>query len=142
MRLSDVAIRRTGRSLDQFSPPMTREELARLGMDGYAVDYLRGPAAVLAMLCENIKIHATAVMKQDMSEQQYSALESSVISSWVTSASSYQVTRRREYGPSAVSTRVRDVLPARYWTSQGVDSGAVADLRDNISGWRPSSRPS
>ena len=136
MRLSGVNIRTMTGSLEEFRAPLDDEEAKRYGIAGWALDYIDGPEAVLAMLCaEGPRLHQTGVSLQDTTQEQYEALQNSNMSTWVTSKSLYKINRRREYGPGATSTTVRDVKPARIWTSQPVDSRAKADLQENIEGW-------
>lgn len=104
-----------------------------MGFDGWAKDYLNGPEPVLAFLCSENRLHQTPVTLRDISDEEFNRMESGSISSWVAGKNSYQVTRRREYGPSATSTRVRQVRPARCWTSQPVDTMAKQDLVQAVS---------
>lgn len=63
-------------------------------------------------------------------------MESGPISSWIAGKHSYQVIRRGEYGPGAVSTRVRQVRPAKIWTSQPVDASVKQQLESDIHTWK------
>ncbi|KAI9838989.1 MAG: hypothetical protein M1819_004197 [Sarea resinae] len=135
MRLADITIRTYTGSLDQFRPPVTEIEMHRLGFDGWVLNYVEGPEPVLSMLCGECRIHQTGISKRDTTDEQYAVIETSPVSSWVTSRFSYQITRRREYGAGATSTRVRDIKRAQVWTSQPVDTGAKRELQQNIAGW-------
>ena len=136
MRLSSINIRTMVGSLDDFRPPLDNGEAQRYGFKGWALDYVEGPEPVLAMLCaDGPRLHQTGISLQDTTEEQYDALERSNLSTWVTSKNLYKIIRRREYGPGAKSTTVREVRPARVWTSQPIDSRAKADLQSNIEGW-------
>ncbi|KAI9737881.1 MAG: Structural maintenance of chromosomes protein 5 [Cirrosporium novae-zelandiae] len=135
MKLSEITIRTAPVGLDRFKPPATETQLHQLGLEGWALDYMEGPEPVLAMLCDAARLHQTGVSLRETSDEQYSALEKSQISTWVAGKHIYQITRRREYGPGAVSTRVRDVRPAQIWTTQPVDTGLRAELMENIEGW-------
>jgi hypothetical protein len=48
-------------------------------------------------------------------------LEKGGLTSWVAGNTSYQVSRRKEYGPRATTTRVRTISPAKNWTAQPVN---------------------
>ena len=136
MRLSSVNIRTMTGSLNEFGAPLNDEQARRCGIEGWALDYIDGPEAVLAMLCaEGPRLHQTGVSLQDTTQEQYDAFQSSNLSTWVTSKNLYKVNRRREYGPGATSTTVRDVKPAKVWTTQPIDNRAKADLQSNIEGW-------
>ena len=137
MKLSDISIRGINNTnMGQFQPPVNKEEMRALGFEGWAIDFLTGPDAVLAMICNEKNLHKTGVVLRDLSENEYDDIRNSQVSSWVTGSSVYQITRRREYGTDAQSTNVRQVSAARYWTSQPVDLSAERDLRDNLEGWR------
>lgn len=122
--LWDVSIRTCRESLGSITAPIPDHELKRLGFDGWAKDFLKGPEPVIASLCIENRLNQTPVALRDISEEAYNLLENGevgTINSWVSGQNSYQVSRRREYGAGAKSTRVRRVNPARYWTSQPVD---------------------
>ena len=135
LHLSEVNIRTMAGRLDEFRPPVSPEEMKRYGFEGWALDYLTGPDPVLASLCYDVRLHLTAVSIRDTTSQQYELLQNSAIESWITSKSSYKIIRRREYGPGATSTSVRDVKKAAIWTDQPVDFRAKQELLDNIEGW-------
>ena len=135
LKLSEVNIRTMTGRLDEFRPTIDPEETKRYGFEGWALDYLTGPEPVLASLCYDIRLHLTAISLRDTTSQQYELLQNSPIESWVTSKSSYKIVRRREYGPSATSTQVRDVRKARIWTDQPVDLRVKRELQENIEGW-------
>ena len=124
-----VTIRTCLTPLDSFKPPIAREDMAALGLDGYIVDYLEGPAPVLAMLCAEKRLHASGVALKEISEEQYDRIvKGEVINQFAAGRQSYRISRRREYGPTAVSTRVRQVERGRFWTDQPVDAGEKAEL--------------
>ena len=136
MRLAEITIRTTTSKVDSFRPPVSDELMRRFGFEGWARDYISGPEPVMAMLCSECRLHQTGVALQDISDQQYEMLQDSAIGSWVTGRASFQITRRREYGPGATSTRVRDYRKATVWTNQPVDVAAKRDLQESIQGWR------
>lgn len=135
LHLSEINIREMPAGLDKFPPPVSKAELTRFGFQGWALDYIKGPEPVLAGLCVDSRIHRTAVGLNDTSAQQFDQLQNSPIDSWVTNKSIYNITRRREYGPGATSTRVRDIRRATVWTDQPVDLTAKRELQESIDGW-------
>ena len=137
LQLSQVNIRTMTGGLENFRSPVSDDELRSYGLSGWALNFIAGPEPVLAMLCsEGPRLHQTGVSLRDVSNDQYQALRESRINNWATSKASYQVVRRREYGPEAVSTRVRDIKPAQAWTNQPVDMSAKRELQENIEGWQ------
>ncbi|KAH8705596.1 structural maintenance of chromosome complex subunit SmcA [Talaromyces proteolyticus] len=134
LRLHDVSIRACTTQLSDFRPPISDEELYDLGFDGWAKDYLTGPEPVIAMLCNEQFLFKTPVVLRDITDQEYSRMEShAAINSWVAGKQTYKVTRRREYGPGATSTSVKQVRPARVWTNQPVDLSMKQELLETIS---------
>ena len=132
LNLSDVNIKTVPFGLDQFQAPMDEENMRRYGFEGWALDYINGPKPVLAMLCADIRLQETGISMRDTTPQQFEMLQDSVITSWVTRKSSYRLVRRREYGPGARSTQVRNVRPAYVWTDQPVDLTAKRELQETM----------
>lgn len=136
MGLADINIRMAPSiPLASFKPPCSIQQLNSYGLEGYIIDLLEGPEEVLAMLCDNRNIHATAYTSRDVPADQYDNLSRSSISSWVTSSQSFQVTRRREYGDAATSTRVTSLRRAQFFTDAPVDHREEEEftrkIRDN-----------
>lgn len=135
MRLHDISIRTCSTALDRFQPPLSQEQFRSLGFDGWAIDYLAGPDPVLALLCSENRLHSTPLVLRDISDEEFKKMESGPISVWVAGKQSYQVVRRREYGPDATSTRVRQVRVAKFWTNQPVDTSAKEGIQEKIRDW-------
>ncbi len=135
MKLGEITIQTVTSGIERFKPPVSEAEMQRYGFEGWAIDYISGPEPVLAMLCGECRLNRTGVVLRDISDAQFRALEDSPISSWVTGKQSYNIIRRREYGPGAVSTKVNILKRPRVWTAQAVDPRAKSDLQDNINGW-------
>jgi hypothetical protein len=111
--------------------PLTQQELQKIGMDGYAIDFLDGPGPVLSMLSDSARLDMCPITLSDISEQQYDILTRK-LSNWVTGTQHFQVSRRAEYGPSATSTITRSLRKATHWTDQPVDTSARRDLEAKI----------
>lgn len=114
---------------------MADDQIRQLGFDGWAKDFLSGPDPVIAMLCSDRNLHSTPIAAKDISDDVFARLANSPLSSWVSGRNSYQITRRREYGPDAKSTRVAQVKPAKVWTSQPVDQSLKREYQENITQW-------
>lgn len=124
-----VVIRTCSKPREAFQPPVSAEEAASLGLDGFAVDYIDGPAPVLAMLCSEKRVHQSGVSLQDHGDAEYSSLvQSGKVNNWAAGRHSYMVRRRKEYGPQAMSTISKNIGPGRFWTSQPVDAQERAQL--------------
>ncbi|KAJ5663158.1 hypothetical protein N7507_003889 [Penicillium longicatenatum] len=133
LKLSDISIKTITIPLESMRAPLSPDDLQRLGFEGFARDFLRGPDPVIAMLCAEKDLHRTPVSLTDISDEAYSELESGNIAAWVAGKQCYNITRRREYNAS--STRVRPLRPASKWTSQPVDVTVKQKHRDNIRDW-------
>ncbi|KAL8989899.1 MAG: hypothetical protein Q9177_001322 [Variospora cf. flavescens] len=135
MHLAEINMQHMSGTLDNFPPPVNRDQLGQFGLTGWALDYISGPEPVMATLCANVRLNSTGMGDRDTSAEHFDLLQNGPIENWVTKRSSYKITRRREYGPSAMSTSVRDVRKAQLWTNQPVDMTAKRDLQENIEGW-------
>ncbi|KAL8733040.1 MAG: hypothetical protein Q9181_003746 [Wetmoreana brouardii] len=135
LHLAEVNLQHMGGTLADFPPIFDRDELGRYGLTGWALDYMTGPEPVIAMLCANARLERTGMGDRDTTPEQFELLQNSPLENWITTKSSYRITRRREYGPGATSTNVRDVRRAQVWTNQPVDIRAKRDLQENIEGW-------
>jgi len=132
MNLS-VTIRTCIKPLDAFQPPVPRHRLAEMGFDGYVIDYIDGPGPVLAMLCVEKKLHLSTVALQPLSDNNLErVLKGGAINQFACGDQTYRVTRRREYGDGATSTRIDTVRPGQYWTTQPVDESEGKMLKDQI----------
>lgn len=137
LRLADINLRTISRGLGQVrNSPLSTSELQNLGLDGWALDYVDGPEPVLAMLCGAVRLDRIAVGLNDLSESQYNALTSSVVTTFVTGRSHYSIQRRREYGPGATSTTTKSIQNARYWTGQPIDTNDKHELEETLKGLR------
>ena len=135
MKLGDIAIRTCSIPFESFSSPWSDEQLKANGFDGWAKDFLVGPAPVLAMLCSEKKFHVTPVALRDISEAQFDRV-SADLNSWVSGRRSYRVSRRLEYGPSAKSTSVVFIKAAHNWKSGSVNASIKNDLQSNVRMWK------
>lgn len=134
--LHDISIRTCSLSLDTMRAPMPNDQLVRLGFDGWARDFLVGPDPVIAMLCSEKNLHSTPIGLREISNEVFARLEEGLMSTWVSGKKSYQVTRRKEYGPGATSTRVREIKSAQVWTAQPVDLSLKREHQENITLWK------
>lgn len=131
--LHHITIRTCPNSRVYYHSPLTENELKELGFDGWIGDYIHGPDAVLAMLCDSAKLHRSAYTSRRISDVQYNAIvQAKRISKWVSGKDIYQVTTRREYNASSTSvTQIRD---AKYFTDQPVDTVEKHQLDEAIKG--------
>lgn len=128
-----VVIRTCLHPLESFQPPISRDEVSTLGLDGFAIDYLEGPAPVLAMLCSEKRLHQSGVSLRDHSDAEYEKLvNNGKVGQWAAGQHSYAVRRRREYGPQAMTTISKNIRPGRFWTSQPIDYQEKAELNRRL----------
>ncbi len=128
-----VTIRRFTEPLSSFRPPMSPEQLLASGLQGFALEYLEGPATVVARLCSERQIHQAALSTKKITNEQHEELVNrDKIRCWTAGKVLYRVRRRREYGPEAVTTSGRNISPGQYWTDQPVDAAEKAELRKKL----------
>ncbi|WPG97579.1 Hypothetical protein R9X50_00035700 [Acrodontium crateriforme] len=133
MKLGYVNIRTSTEPLSRFASPCSKEELHGLGLQAWIIDLIDGPEPVLAMLCDNRMLHQTGFTANDVSSAQFEALKQHPkIGSWTTRTHSLRVTRRREYGDSAVSTRVTALQRAMFFTDAPVDRQEETEIKRQI----------
>lgn len=146
LKLSNVNIRSSEHPVSSFQAPMSSDALQQYGLECYVLDLIEGPEPVLAMLCDNSKIHQTAYSSRDVTHAQYESVSRSSLSSFVTATQSYQIVRRREYGEHATSTRVNSLKIPRFFTDAPVDRqqeqevdarerearGEIAELKEQV----------
>jgi chromosome segregation ATPase len=129
--LHHITIRTVPLSRSSYPSPLTPEELASFGFDGWISNYIEGPDAVLAMLCDSAKLHATAFSARAMTDDQYSKLERNErLQKCVAGSQVYTVTRRREYGISSTSTST--IKKAKHFTGQPVATIEIGLVEDAI----------
>ncbi|KUL85509.1 hypothetical protein ZTR_06778 [Talaromyces verruculosus] len=134
LRLHDVSIRNCTTPLSDLKPSISDGEMRDLGFDGWAKDFLTGPEPVIAMLCNEQFLFRTPIVLREINDREYSRMEShNAINSWVAGKQTYKVNRRKEYGPGATSTQVRQVRAARFWTDKPLDVSLKQELLDTKS---------
>lgn len=132
LKLHDITLRTCTAGMDRMRSPIPDTEINRLGFEGWAKDYLKGPEPVIAMLCNDNGLHQIPVSLTENSPEVYGHLErQSAINTWVEGKTFHKITRRREYN-NATSTLTRDVKPARVWTTQPLDVTLKQQYQDNI----------
>lgn len=128
-----VNVRTCDKPLESFRPPVSQEQAAGFGLDGFALDFLDGPSPVLAMLCAEKNLHRSGISQREHSDAQYEALvQSGTINQWAAGRQSYVVRRRREYGPQAMTAVAKPVHPGKFWNSQPVDTQEKVELERRL----------
>jgi hypothetical protein len=128
--LHDIFLRTSPKPLSSYQDPVAREELEQYGFEGYLVDYMQGPDAVIAMLCDNIRLNRIAFASTPISNQQHEATIKSAIQTFVSGRETYKITTRREYGAS--STSVSSLRKAQYFTDQPANTEEKRVLDDKM----------
>lgn len=132
-KLHDISLRTcTEENLNHFRPPVSEEERTRYGLQSWAIDHLKGPATVLAMLCIEKGLHQCGIAVRDINQQQHDALADSNVRGYVAGKKCYQFSRRAEYGSAGSTARARDTRPAQIWTDQPVDQGRKSEIEREI----------
>ncbi|KAJ6787173.1 hypothetical protein PWT90_07930 [Aphanocladium album] len=124
-----VVIRSSVHSLENFQPPMSQKDVIKLGLEGFAIDWLEGPEPVLAMLCSEKRLHQSGITLHEHDNDQYTKLANSgSISQWAAGRHLFTLRRRKEYGGKAMTAISKFINPGRFWTSQTVDVQEKAEL--------------
>lgn len=124
-----VVIRSVAQPLSNYQSPANKQEAVRLGLDGFAVDFLEGPEPVLAMLCSEKRLHQSGISLKDHDNDQYNQLANSgAISQWAAGRHMFTLRRRKEYGGKAMTAISKFIQPGRFWTSQPVDMQEKTEL--------------
>ncbi|RMY01698.1 hypothetical protein D0867_11299 [Hortaea werneckii] len=111
--------------------PLPQQQLRQTyGLQHYITDLIEGPDAVISMLCDNRNIHQQAYTPEKLSVGQVNALKQadSPIASWITANETYQITRRKEYGDKASSTRMARLRDAKLFADSSTTT--VQQLED------------
>lgn len=125
-----IYLRTSPKPLSAFSPPVPNSDLAQYGFEGYLRDYVSGPDPVIAMLCDNQRLHRVAYASKGITDQQHAAASSSPIQSWVSGREVYKITTRREYGVS--STSVNHLKKGQFFVDQPVNSDEKLQLDEQL----------
>ncbi|EUC48201.1 hypothetical protein COCMIDRAFT_34256 [Bipolaris oryzae ATCC 44560] len=128
--LHEVHLRSSPKSLDSYQSPIMKEDLEKFGFQGYMLDFIQGPAAVLAMLCDNNRLHQIAYSPTPISDEQHAAVSNSPIRSWVSGTETFRIVTRREYNAS--STSVTKLRPAQWFTDQPTNTEEVRAIESRI----------
>ncbi|CZR51566.1 related to structural maintenance of chromosomes protein 5 [Phialocephala subalpina] len=132
-KMTSITIRDAASSPQRDPPTVSTDELQKLGMEGWAINFIDGPTPVLNMLCNSQKLDKAAVTLRDMSEDHFNfVLKDGRIDKFVAGTQSCQVSRRREYGPLAFTTTTRAVNSAKIWTDQPVDTSIRRELEGKV----------
>ncbi|KAL6710716.1 Structural maintenance of chromosomes protein 5 [Coniothyrium glycines] len=130
LALHDVHLRMSPKPLSHYKPSVAEEELRQIGFEAYLLDFIKGPDAVLAMLCGSLNLHKVAFAPRSLSEEQHSAVGRSEIRQWVSGEEMYKITVRREYNAS--STAVTHLRKAQYFVDQPVNTEERRQLDDAL----------
>lgn len=135
-KLTNITLIHSTMSLQNFKKPVSEEVERRFDVKGWALDYISGPERVLAWCCENLRMNSTAVIMDEMNNQQFEMLQASGLTNCISPRQRYIMTSRPEYGPDAKSTQVRPVKSeATIWGAQAFDTSAEANIEAEIVNW-------
>lgn len=129
--LHEVYMRTSTKPLSDYRSPVAHADLENYGFEGYIIDYLQGPDRVLAMLCDNQRLHRIAYASKPLTDRQNSAASNSSIQKWVSDTATTTITTRREYN-NASSTSVIQLRPAKFFVDQPVNTEEKRQLDDRI----------
>ncbi|KAF2635035.1 P-loop containing nucleoside triphosphate hydrolase protein [Massarina eburnea CBS 473.64] len=129
--LHHITIRTSPQPRSAYKPPITTSELHNIGFDSWIIDYIEGPDAVLAMLCDSAKLHRAAYASKPITNRQFDSLAQSGILRCVNGTEVCTIRTRSEYA-GASSTSITSLRPAHYFTEQAVDADEKRRLDETI----------
>lgn len=133
--LADIGIKQSSTPLSEFPRPRYSDDaMLRYGFDHWALDLIDGPEPVVAMLCHQLRLHNTAVGKNETSESQHAMILESGITSWATGTSTNRYIKRAEYGPGATTVSNKAVFPAQQWSNSSIDVSKRDEIQARIDG--------
>jgi chromosome segregation ATPase len=109
--------------------PYTTEQLAELGFEGVALDFIEGPGPVLNMLCHDASVHASPVSAKPFTPEQNQACEAVGLHTWIHGNTIMSV--RRRYGSTV--TQVSTFGQAKIYRTQQADPNRKSEIRRRIS---------
>ncbi|RMZ90082.1 hypothetical protein DV736_g2677, partial [Chaetothyriales sp. CBS 134916] len=148
LNLHEVRLRTCeNKNLDTFRRPFDQQEMQHFGFAGYAIDYIVGPPTVLAMLCHERRLHASAIATGDLPQELHEEVTRSELAAYYSNGKRYQFVRRKAYGAAGSVAQVVEPRPASYWTKQNLDMGRKAaiqrelgEIREELNSLRDSAR--
>ncbi|KAI8807000.1 hypothetical protein BJ742DRAFT_814086 [Cladochytrium replicatum] len=123
-RLRTSALCFPGLSLNQFQPDVPREEIQRLGFDGYLIDYVTGPPEVIAAICKQTNMHNIPVAVREVHESL-----SRQFRSYIANQKRYSSTNA--YGVTSV--RSDKLRPPRFFVDATDNVEAMARFEEQMS---------
>lgn len=104
--------------------PLPREQLAKYGFDGYAVDYVKCPDGLYKFLSRDVQLHRTPIALNPINHQQYEDIVSIISNTgsgnFITKMTMNRV-MRSAYGQRLAQTGTHDFQPARNFIHTPVD---------------------
>lgn len=119
-------------------PKLTKEELNKLGFDGYLKEFLIGPAPVIQMLCEEAFVHDVPVAKRPLSEAQINYLTNTrdntgrlLFRKFFSGEQLYNISISK-YGSKQMILRNSSVRKAKWFSAGGIDTERIKYLNSLI----------
>ena len=128
--LHDVYLRTSSKPYSSYQPPVAAANLESFGFEGYIIDYIQGPEAVLAMLCDNARLNRIAFASKPITDEQHNLVSKSTIQTWVSGKDIYKITTRREYSQS--STAVTQLRKASFFVDQPLNTEEKRRLDERL----------
>ncbi|KAH0588207.1 hypothetical protein H2248_006920 [Termitomyces sp. 'cryptogamus'] len=117
-------------------PPMSRDEMAEMGFDGYLLDYVECPQGMRWWLQRELNFHRTAISLDGVDVSRAMELvarpETNGGASFI-SQTTMNIVSRSSYGQKNVSNISREIRPARALANVTVDAEEKRRIDDRIS---------
>ncbi|KAG6841292.1 hypothetical protein C0991_012462 [Blastosporella zonata] len=116
-------------------PPMSQEEMAELGFDGYLIDYVECPQGMRWWLQRELNFHRTAVSLKGVDTTEAMELvarpETGGGASFI-SKTTMNIVSRSQYGQRLAANMTRQIKPARSLANVTVDPQEKQSIDDRI----------
>ncbi|CDR42417.1 CYFA0S09e03136g1_1 [Cyberlindnera fabianii] len=120
-----------------YSKKLSTQQLNELGFEGYLVDFVKGPAPVIQMLCDTVFLHDVPVSRRPLSEAQIERLSKPInghllFKKFFSGDVQYTLSQS-EYGSRNVMSRSQNVdNKNQYFTGTGVSDDVKQQLHTQI----------
>lgn len=122
--------REYARALDEFRRPATAQELEKYGFDGFVIDLVEGPDAVLRYLCTDFHLESVPFARDERGAEAGAVEESGKFQRYITGQNLHTLSRS-QYGSRATQTLTRKLRQPRTFI-QSIDQSLRHNLDSEI----------
>lgn len=122
--------------IDMSKDRISREDLRRLGFDGFITDFLSGPEEVIQMLCENVYLNRIPISIKGLSNEQKEIISKEInngleLVKYVSYDELYTMNKSK-FGRKQVSTNIRSFKLKSFIFSNGISDEQKVNINNKI----------